>query len=584
MSKILPEDKPLTELSSVNGNTPLSVIVENSVNVTKDENFVNDVQDSTHEVDYLTISGFESSSLSSASLSANLLVDEFNVEDKLNKTFIGKQLLSIPFNCRVVAKNTYNRLLKLPVKGAFQANTYLRELCDFCKSMPVDVTWSDSQIELVGKTQASQCLQIVTNMHNLGDSKKAMVFALEAVLVGFSIKARKGKYIDGDIARYACDKWWRKKLSKLHSVSVERVSQYVHLVSKKSQIYVTDANFRKGRENKRRNQLFMAELELVNERGDVVDLTEMANSTNANPVNRRNELMARLHGFEVYADKHGYVADFLTITCPSRMHPVHSSGRPNEKFDSTSPKQANQYLGSQFAKCRAHLARLNVDYFGFRVAEPHHDATPHWHILVFVKPEQRHILRDTFSFYALQVDGDEAGAQKYRFTVEPILKSKGSAVGYIAKYISKNIDGFGVDKDNYGNPADIAALRVSEWSSLWGIRQFQQFGGPPVSLWREARRLALKEEVNISSVWVAADSGNWCEFIEALGGVNVKRKDLPVQLVKEFIETEGEYLEPIGYVIKGLSCGGEVYVSREHTWTKRRKENESSLGLGENEV
>jgi hypothetical protein len=328
----------------------------------------------------------------------------------------------------------------------------------------------------------------------------------------------------------------------------------------------------------------MAELELVNERGDVVDLTEMANSTNANPVNRRNELMARLHGFEVYADKHGYVADFLTITCPSRMHPVHNSGRPNEKFDSTSPKQANQYLGSQFAKCRAHLARLNVDYFGFRVAEPHHDATPHWHILVFVKPEQRHILRETFSFYALQVDGDETGAQKYRFTVEPILKSKGSAVGYIAKYISKNIDGFGVDKDNYGNPADIAALRVSEWSSLWGIRQFQQFGGPPVSLWREARRLALKEEVNISSVWVAADSGNWCEFIEALGGVNVKRKDLPVQLVKEFIETEGEYLEPIGYVIKGLSCGGEVYVSREHTWTKRRKENESSLGLGENEV
>ena len=197
MSNKLPETKPLTQFSSVNGNTPLSVKVENSVNVTNNENIVNEVQDSAHEVDYLTLSGFESSALSSTALSANLLVDEFNVDDKLNKTFIGKQLLSIPFNCRVVAKNTYNRLLKLPVKGAFQANTYLRALCDFCEAMPVDVTWSDSQIELVGKTQASQCHQICINMLNLDDSREAVVFALEAVLVGFSIKARKGKYIDG---------------------------------------------------------------------------------------------------------------------------------------------------------------------------------------------------------------------------------------------------------------------------------------------------------------------------------------------------------------------------------------------------
>ncbi|MBA6302202.1 hypothetical protein [Colwellia sp. MB02u-14] len=77
--------------------------------------------------------------------------------------------------------------------------------------MPVDVTWSDSQIELVGKNQASQCLQMVTNMHNLGDSEKARVFALEALLVDFSIQARKEKYIDVNIALYACGKWRRKK-------------------------------------------------------------------------------------------------------------------------------------------------------------------------------------------------------------------------------------------------------------------------------------------------------------------------------------------------------------------------------------
>ena len=46
-------------------------------------------------------------------------------------------------------------------------------------------------------------------------------------------------------------------------------------------------------------------------------------------------------------------------------------------------------------------------------------------------------------------------------------------------------NGFGIDKGDYNNPAEIAALRVNEWSSLWGIRQFQQFGGPPVSIWHD---------------------------------------------------------------------------------------------------
>ncbi len=506
------------------------------------------------------------------SFSVDLLSEEFSAQDRLNQEFIKKQLQSIPFAFRVIAKNTYNRLYDLPKRGGFIANTYFRQLGQFCRNLPVDITWNESQLKLVAKSRADMCYSAACNLINEGDDDEVLEH-LESILLQNNLKPRKGKFISGDIARYCCEKWWSKRLRRLQAISIEELALYIRVVSKQSQIYISDVSFANSRERKRRNDVFLSSLEAINEQGDCIELIEIAKATTANPVNRRNELMARLHGFEVYADKHGYVADFLTITCPSRMHSVHKTGKPNDKYDGTTPKQAQTYLASQWAKARSQLDKLDIEYFGFRVVEPHHDGTPHWHLLVFMKSEQQEQLCSTIKHYALEIDGDEKGAKKYRFKVEPICKSKGSAVGYIAKYISKNIDGYGVDNDSYGKQANISAQRICEWSSLWGIRQFQQFGGPPVTIWREARRLALTEQVKITSVWLAADKGDWCEFIEALGGVHVKRKDLPVTIVKEFIEKEGEYWEPIGYVIKGLACQGEFYLSRHHQWKIQKKSN-----------
>ena len=74
---------------------------------------------------------------------------------------------------------------------------------------------------------------------------------------------------------------------------------------------------------------------------------------------------------------------------------------------------------------------------------------PHWPVLLFVEPESYRQMREVMQEYALREDSKEKGATEHRFTEIKGDPSKGSATGYIAKYISKNIDGTDLDKGVY---------------------------------------------------------------------------------------------------------------------------------------
>ena len=105
------------------------------------------------------------------------------------------------------------------------------------------------------------------------------------------------------------------------------------------------------------------------------------------------------------------------------------SGMVNPKHDGTSPRTAQQYLSKLWTQIRAKLARLGIQYYGFRVAEPHHDGTPHWHFLFFTKKQHTKTLTNILREYAMREDGNERGANLHRFDVKKVDPKIGSEIG-----------------------------------------------------------------------------------------------------------------------------------------------------------
>ncbi len=164
-----------------------------------------------------------------------------------------------------------------------------------------------------------------------------------------------------------------------------------------------------------------------------------------------------------------------------------------------------------------------------------------------------------------------------RVDFKDIDPAKGCAAAYLAKYVSKNIDGLtnsgesmgDDDEAEPGTSAAETAKRVGAWASQWGIRQFQQIGGVPVTLYRELRRVHVAAEDSLLYRAVhAVDQGDWGKFVALLGGEDyafVKRADLPLALYKEETDERNQYGEEKAAILRGVveRETGEYLISHE---------------------
>ncbi|MGP9466714.1 replication endonuclease [Halomonas sp. TP35] len=427
------------------------------------------------------------------------------------------------------------------------------------------------------------------------------------------------------LAKLTDPNWWRRQLRRLGGRRLEQVQREAHRVHKRAGIYCSNVTLERRRSQKNRNRALLEALEAINQEGQVYTLAELAELGLSNPDHRRAELMLRISDTEAESRRLGHVGMFYTITAPSRFHPVlFSNSARNPKYDGSTPREAQAYLQKVWARTRAALARENLGIYGIRVVEPNHDGTPHWHLLIWMKREDanrvNHIMRDHAEADTPEELFDRRGRKNNaRFKVERINYAKGTAAGYVAKYISKNINGEqftrdGVaddDKDTYGHDLNSVAPRIESWAAVWGIRQFQFVGLPSVTVWREIRRLneqhldelesweaATRPDKRIAGrleqIRKAANSGQWDQFLRLMGGPNLPRKQRPIKPwtmprvdldriefshstgeVHEGIEAKGRHGEQtigtFGIVVTDGRGNEHEYLTRFYRWQVRSK-------------
>lgn len=450
-------------------------------------------------------------------------------------------------------------------------------------------------ISVAALQAARECYEVCSRLHDA----HAIKAAIDAICHRRGVLPPDDKKtIGGYIARAADHAWWRRALRKELMRRFEHTSIQLGLTHVRADPYVSRETCMAQAAQNEANQKALAAVTATNENGDVYSLAELAALGMGNKTLRRGELMLRIRGFEEVADKVRHVGMFWTITCPSKYHSVGGTNAKYTEFGSPTPRDAQAYLADAWKRIRSALHRRGVRPYGFRIAEPHTDGCPHWHMLLFVTPEHAKLMEAVITIYAMREDGDEAGAVQNRVKLVRIEAGKGTAAGYIAKYVSKNIDGAGVGDhkvfengstyiiapDLFGNMEFTASQRVTYWSQVWGIRQFQQIGGVPVGVWREVRRLSEESVRNapapIREAYQAAQKvesenpaiarrADYARFIWAMGGPTVGRL-ATIKLATRAESVVGRYEEVEAHRPVGVYLAAQphaVYESTRYRWT-----------------
>lgn len=412
---------------------------------------------------------------------------------------------------KLISKHLKRHDVDSAIKYAEKKKTQLKK----CFSFPVDwkVISTPVKRSIFADKQAGIAMGLLKNVEGktYRDAVLSMIDSLSAFQWGvcsFDVTCdpMDEKYLV-QISYFIDSSWWRKKIDRAYLSACESARRIAGLVGENDSVYASVAAIDWYKQKQVQTEKWLKTIVMTNSDNQSISMFDVHQASLANPENRRNELMLRINAMESLAKERGLLGVFITMTTPSRFHSMKKHGKyyiENEKFDGSSVRDGQEWLKGRWSLIRTAWNDRGIKPLGLRVAEPHKDGTVHWHMLLFINPELKQIALSIFEKYMYcqnryprqyQEDRNElktVNQFKARFLAKDIDPTKGSAAAYVAKYISKNINAKAVEKleeKESGKKLHSLVNNVNAWCRLASIRQFQMFGMPSVTIWRELRRL-----------------------------------------------------------------------------------------------
>ncbi|OQX07480.1 MAG: hypothetical protein BWK73_27955 [Thiothrix lacustris] len=495
------------------------------------------------------------------------------IRDKSEEWFVDGTLQSLPLHLHAPIIEAYNKKRTapgLPSAAVRSANTYLRETAETvtvtASLLGINANDDDDSLLIHAHRLAAKFSRIVHESGLPAALDYLKTLGIEPPTVPHNaIRLDDGTLTDdratvraiGQEKRITSPRWLHGVLRREKTRLQELQNIRLHFVNKDKSAYISRQGLATQVLKAYLTREYMKSRQAVSVTdGRVLDMEAVMDAGVSNQTNRLAEMMMKISDGERFIKEHhpDYVPVFFTFTAPSIFHAMKMVGghkitdkkgvtrtigakaAPNPSYKTqipeikgrgknkvvtyreNTPRLSHHWITRQWATFRTWLKDTEIDSYFVRTSESNHDATAHWHGLLWIpssiKREVVRAMREVF----LAEYGDESGAWKHRVQIVMIDPTKGSAAGYIAKYISKNIAGFGIGEDfESGLDAATGAQAVDAWRKTWGVRAFQfSQNFAPVTHWRELRRTSVSDVAErplLAKFRTAADLSDWYGFM-----------------------------------------------------------------------